>query len=33
MLFDGISWTLTMKEDLINRIYEDKKNYIEEELG
>jgi len=33
MLFDGMSWTLTMKEDLINRIYEDKKNYIEENLN
>jgi len=32
MLFDGVNWTLTMKEDLINRIYEDKKNYIEENL-
>ena len=32
MLFDGKIWTLTMKEDLINQIYEDKKNYIEENL-
>ncbi|VBB18079.1 hypothetical protein YASMINEVIRUS_542 [Yasminevirus sp. GU-2018] len=32
MMFDGKNWTLTMKEDLINRIYEDKKNYIEENL-
>ncbi|VBB17734.1 hypothetical protein YASMINEVIRUS_197 [Yasminevirus sp. GU-2018] len=32
MMFDGNKWTLTMKEDLINQIYEDKKNYIEENL-
>jgi hypothetical protein len=32
MMFDGITWNLTGKEDLINRIYEDKKNYIEENL-
>jgi len=32
MMFDGKNWTLTMKEDLINKIYEDKKNYIEENL-
>lgn len=30
MMFDGTKWTLTMKEDLINKIYDDKKNYIEE---
>lgn len=30
MMFDGDTWTLTTKEDLINKIYEDKKNYIEE---
>lgn len=32
MMYDGRSWTLTMKEDLINKIYDDKKNYIEENL-
>jgi hypothetical protein len=32
MMFDGESWMLTMKEDLINKIYDDKKNYIEENL-
>jgi hypothetical protein len=32
MMFDGKEWNLTMKEDLINKIYDDKKNYIEENL-
>jgi len=32
MMFDGNKWELTMKEDLINKIYDDKKNYIEENL-
>jgi hypothetical protein len=32
MMFDGNNWTLTMKEDLINKIYNDKKDYIEENL-
>jgi hypothetical protein len=32
MMFDGKKWTLTMKDDLINKIYDDKKNYIEENL-
>ena len=32
MLYDGDNWTLTMKNDLINKIYDDKKNYIEENL-
>jgi hypothetical protein len=32
MMYDGINWTLTMKDDLISKIYEDKKNYIEENL-
>ena len=32
MMYDGKSWTLTIKEDLINKIYDDKKNYIEENL-
>lgn len=30
MMYDGTSWTLTMKNDLIDKIYDDKKNYIEE---
>lgn len=30
MMFDGKDWTLTTKEELINKIYDDKKNYIEE---
>ncbi|VBB17664.1 hypothetical protein YASMINEVIRUS_127 [Yasminevirus sp. GU-2018] len=32
MMFDGKNWTLTTKDDLINKIYDDKKNYIEENL-
>jgi hypothetical protein len=32
MMHDGTNWTLTTKEDLINKIYDDKKNYIEENL-
>ncbi|VBB17718.1 hypothetical protein YASMINEVIRUS_181 [Yasminevirus sp. GU-2018] len=32
MMFDGKNWTLTTKEELINKIYDDKKNYIEENL-
>jgi hypothetical protein len=32
MMFDGKEWNLTMKDDLINKIYDDKKNYIEENL-
>ncbi|VBB18700.1 hypothetical protein YASMINEVIRUS_1232 [Yasminevirus sp. GU-2018] len=32
MMFDGNKWTLTTKEELINKIYDDKKNYIEENL-
>jgi hypothetical protein len=32
MMFDGKNWMLTTKEDLINKIYEDKKNYIEGNL-
>ena len=31
-MFDGANWTLTMKDELINRIYDDKKNYIEKKL-
>ena len=32
MMFDGNDWNLTMKDELINKIYVDKKNYIEENL-
>ena len=32
MMFDGQDWNLIMKNDLINKIYDDKKNYIEENL-
>ena len=32
IMFDGKIWTLTTKKELINQIYEDKKNYIEENL-
>jgi hypothetical protein len=32
MMYDGTNWALTMKENLINKIYDDKKNYIEENL-
>jgi hypothetical protein len=30
MMFDGNDWNLTMKDELINKIYDDKKNYNEE---
>jgi hypothetical protein len=32
MMYDGKSWNLTIKEDLINRLYDDKKDYIEENV-
>jgi hypothetical protein len=32
MMFDGKEWNLTMKDELINKIYDDKKNYIEENI-
>jgi hypothetical protein len=32
MMYDGTNWTLTMKDDLVNKIYNDKKDYIEENL-
>ncbi|VBB19028.1 hypothetical protein YASMINEVIRUS_1560 [Yasminevirus sp. GU-2018] len=32
MMFDGKDWTLTTKDDLISKIYDDKKNYIEENM-
>jgi hypothetical protein len=32
MMYDGANWALTMKDELINKIYDDNKNYIEENL-
>ena len=32
MMFDGKDWNLTMKDILINKIYDDKKNYIADNL-
>lgn len=32
MMYDGKCWELTIKEDLLNRIYDDKKNYIEDNV-
>jgi hypothetical protein len=32
MMHDGKQWTLTTKEDLISKIYDDKRSYIEENL-
>jgi hypothetical protein len=32
MMFDGNKWTLTTKADLVEKIYQDKKDYIEENL-
>jgi hypothetical protein len=32
MVYDGNTWMLTTKDDLIDNIYEDKKNYIEDNL-
>jgi uncharacterized small protein (DUF1192 family) len=32
MMFNGNKWTLTTKADMIEKIYDDKKNYIEENL-
>jgi hypothetical protein len=32
MMFDGKDWILTMKEDLIQKIYDDKRSYIETNL-
>jgi hypothetical protein len=32
MMYDGTNWTLVMKADLINKLYMDKRNYIEENL-
>jgi hypothetical protein len=32
MMYDGKDWKPTMKDELINKIYDDKKNYIEENI-
>ena len=32
MMYDGMNWTLTRKTELIDRLYEDKKNYIEDNM-
>jgi Zinc finger, C2H2 type len=32
MMYDGDDWTLVMKDALINKMYDDKRNYIEENL-
>jgi hypothetical protein len=32
MMYDGTNWTLVMKDYLINKLYTDKRNYIEENL-
>lgn len=32
MMYDGNDWTLVMKDDLIDKMYDDKRNYIEENL-
>ena len=32
MMYDGNAWTLVMKDDLIDKLYDDKRNYIEENL-
>ena len=32
MMYDGMEWILTRKSELIDRLYEDKKNYIENNM-
>lgn len=32
MKYDGDTWNLTVKDDLINSIYDEKKNYVEQNL-
>ena len=32
MMYDGTDWTLVMKDDLIDRLYNNKRDYIEENL-
>ena len=32
MMYDGTTWALVMKDDLIDKLYDDKRNYIEENL-
>jgi hypothetical protein len=31
-MYDGKEWSLTRKTELIDRLYEDKKNYIEDNM-
>ena len=33
MMYDGHDWILVMKDDLIDKIYDNKRDYIEENLG
>jgi hypothetical protein len=33
MMYNGKEWDLSMKDELVDRIYDDKKNYIEENLN
>ena len=33
MMYDGNKWTLTMKEELIDKIYDNKRNYIEDNMN
>lgn len=32
MIFDGTEWNLRFKDDVVNMLYDDKKNYIEENM-
>jgi hypothetical protein len=32
MMYDGSNWTLVMKDDLIDKMYDNKRNYIEENM-
>ena len=32
MMYDGSAWTLVMKDDLIDKMYDDKRDYIEDNL-
>ena len=32
MMYDGSNWTLVMKDDLIDKLYDNKRDYIEENL-
>lgn len=33
IVFDGTEWNLRFKDDVVNMLYDDKKNYIEENLN